>query len=950
MKTTTVVAATISVLAVATIGYAIYFDSKRRNDPEFRRKLKKERKRAQKIAKDEAKRLSTQSAQTAEEALSTIKDDDFPASMEEREKFCMEQLSAGEALFTQGPQNFGQAAICFYKALKVYPAPAELVMVYQKTIPPEVFNIVMGMLSKDVQSKQEKYYTVFPDKEMNVKVVEKPEGVTADGQKVTRRGLVATKSFTAGQTIYSEVPVISSLDPSLEGTDFCHYCLKEITDSESKVPCNNCTQVIYCSDNCRTSASKEFHDILCTKDSGDISPEGSLHEETNKTRNLVTEMLAKFLVKMVHEESLNSGGEYNSFDHMERLRYLEIPSSKEIEREMELLKVALGSNIPGIDEFITEERYLLMKGRLLYNIYGISTALDKNRKVEPLPERHRSTRDTPVTGAGFYRVSSYLMHSCEPNAKLVFSDNTNKVSIVAQREIQEGDELLVGYIKNGKLSTEDRRLELFTKYRFQCEHTIKAQSSKKTSLPGAFTDSTSSKSKKKKPKKKTGGAKETPSQSLGNTKEKDVDSSESEVEAKVVVQPPKKKDAKSKNEPSKSIPSKTTSSKSIPSTQKELIVEKAAVNNAKNDVSPTGKNKESSNGPNGAALNSASSKNISHPTTTTTTTTTKATSVEDWKKQKQHVQKEALAKQQENLQFSLAASKNASFDSSSQALSIPGPGAMGNNKKKNRGNNAGSGLSHSEFPTLSRPEPTPPMPKQPKQPKQKKEPVKAPEPKPEPVPEPELEVQTEEEEEEEEEDQDSQSQSDVDDDESQGEKDDGWTTVPSTSARSGGIDFSKPMDPWVAQQQRQRLERVAAADPHGEDQTERFARVLSIKPTIVEDSIREPIPDGFQVQKTRSSGPSGGSSQYQSGDLTKKQRENLAKAAKKKEEKIAADAIQEKRRQEHMRQVKAEKMKQFYKTQTRKQVPVESRWDTPKTTAPSSSTQSDGNSNQLIWD
>src|SRR5690554_4197096 len=31
-----------------------------------------------------------------------------------------------------GPQGYGEAAICFYKALKVYPAPAELVMVYQK--------------------------------------------------------------------------------------------------------------------------------------------------------------------------------------------------------------------------------------------------------------------------------------------------------------------------------------------------------------------------------------------------------------------------------------------------------------------------------------------------------------------------------------------------------------------------------------------------------------------------------------------------------------------------------------------------------------------------------------------------------------------------------------------------------------------------------------------------
>jgi import receptor subunit TOM20 len=38
--------------------------------------------------------------------------------------------------------------------LKVYPAPAELVMVFQKTIPSEVFTVVMGMLSKDVSQSR----------------------------------------------------------------------------------------------------------------------------------------------------------------------------------------------------------------------------------------------------------------------------------------------------------------------------------------------------------------------------------------------------------------------------------------------------------------------------------------------------------------------------------------------------------------------------------------------------------------------------------------------------------------------------------------------------------------------------------------------------------------------------------------------------------------------------
>jgi hypothetical protein len=38
-NSTVVVAATVGVLAVAAIGYAVYFDSKRQTDPEFKRKL-----------------------------------------------------------------------------------------------------------------------------------------------------------------------------------------------------------------------------------------------------------------------------------------------------------------------------------------------------------------------------------------------------------------------------------------------------------------------------------------------------------------------------------------------------------------------------------------------------------------------------------------------------------------------------------------------------------------------------------------------------------------------------------------------------------------------------------------------------------------------------------------------------------------------------------------------
>lgn len=312
---------------------------------------------------------------------------------------------------------------------------------------------------------------VFPPKEMNVKVEDLVEGVTAEGKKVVRRGLVALKDFVIGETLYSETPIVSSLEPSLGGNEFCHFCMKQVVDEESKIRCDTCTKVIFCSETCKKDATAEFHATLCTKDSDNASsPERSLYDYTKETNNKYPEMIAKFLVTMVFEESLNKNEEYNMFDHIERLRFLEVRPSVAEEKEIKLLKAALGAKIPGIEEFINEERYLALKGKLLYNAYGVTTSLDPSRSVEPSPEQCRSIHDIPVVGAGFYRVTSYISHSCDPNTKIAFLDRNDNMSLVATKDIKAGEELHVGYIdqKNGTLSTEQRRQELFQRYRFKC--------------------------------------------------------------------------------------------------------------------------------------------------------------------------------------------------------------------------------------------------------------------------------------------------------------------------------------------------------------------------------------------------------------------------------------------------------------------------------------------------
>lgn len=42
-----------------------------------------------------------------------------------------------------------EAALCFYKALKVYPQPKDLISIYDKTVPKEVLEILAEMVALD---------------------------------------------------------------------------------------------------------------------------------------------------------------------------------------------------------------------------------------------------------------------------------------------------------------------------------------------------------------------------------------------------------------------------------------------------------------------------------------------------------------------------------------------------------------------------------------------------------------------------------------------------------------------------------------------------------------------------------------------------------------------------------------------------------------------------------
>jgi len=90
--------------------------------------------------------------------LKQLKQEEPPKSPEEKETYFMSQVGLGEQLSSQGTslptvhvyrsdlQNTGPAfyllaALAFFRALRVYPSPVELIVIYQKTIPEPVFKV-----------------------------------------------------------------------------------------------------------------------------------------------------------------------------------------------------------------------------------------------------------------------------------------------------------------------------------------------------------------------------------------------------------------------------------------------------------------------------------------------------------------------------------------------------------------------------------------------------------------------------------------------------------------------------------------------------------------------------------------------------------------------------------------------------------------------------------------
>lgn len=97
----------VSANQISHTAYAVYFDHKRRSDPEFRKALKRESRREARAAKEEAEAQGVQQRQAIEDAVREAREEGFPTDVGDKETYFMNEVGQGEVLCQDGTCSAG---------------------------------------------------------------------------------------------------------------------------------------------------------------------------------------------------------------------------------------------------------------------------------------------------------------------------------------------------------------------------------------------------------------------------------------------------------------------------------------------------------------------------------------------------------------------------------------------------------------------------------------------------------------------------------------------------------------------------------------------------------------------------------------------------------------------------------------------------------------------------
>jgi len=102
VRSSRILYASIGTIITGGLGYAIYFDYKRRHDPGFRKALKFESRRQLRLAKTEQEAEGKKSRLQIRALVDAANEEGYPRDAEEKEAYFMQEVGQGEQMCQDG--------------------------------------------------------------------------------------------------------------------------------------------------------------------------------------------------------------------------------------------------------------------------------------------------------------------------------------------------------------------------------------------------------------------------------------------------------------------------------------------------------------------------------------------------------------------------------------------------------------------------------------------------------------------------------------------------------------------------------------------------------------------------------------------------------------------------------------------------------------------------------
>ncbi|XP_072390243.1 protein-lysine N-trimethyltransferase SMYD5 [Diabrotica undecimpunctata] len=340
------------------------------------------------------------------------------------------------------------------------------------------------------------------------------------------KGLYAKKDFPKDAVIFQEDPLVSCQFSWNAEYKYlaCDHCLRPLetahenatrlaghpmvlpypeccsTDKSKIVSCPHCSTK-YCSEECRVEAYSQYHNTLCHENNSN-HPLERLNDawkkvhyppETNSIM-LIVRLLARIRQAPNRDAAIAQTLQFCHRTINEDADLAHKLLGDKFADQLSLLHSSLVAAIPndGIEQFLTYEGFLSMLALIGTNGQGVGTSAIAqwvaNTEKLNLPESEKELLDNFIEhlylqmdenvgeflnneGVALYSLQSSCNHSCVPNAEPKFVYNNHRLSLVATRDIKEGEEIHISYLDECALgrSRHSRRKELMKHYLFMCQ-------------------------------------------------------------------------------------------------------------------------------------------------------------------------------------------------------------------------------------------------------------------------------------------------------------------------------------------------------------------------------------------------------------------------------------------------------------------------------------------------